>query len=629
MSSALESIWVQFFQWLAPALFALFSQWMGASADLAQVPPPMVDEETNLVLRRIDPLWPETVAGCAIWRSDLQRKTRKPCAKLLKAVAKAARSRPLVHAHVFGRAELPRWLREAAKQTDAHSDNLAGTLSSSTREALEEVPTDLNVEAHYLLAGLTDPAADERQRAVLAGMALARLKIAVCARPDWLNYDETYPRCATEWEAWLRERASQSPEQWQAWLEQQLRPRLRSKDWGQRYMGLKALARPRLPMDNDPDVLRVLRDLITQRDLREDLLNACADLFENSQVRSALYPPDEPSADWTWAVVPLADPSSPTLAGVPRAAAAPRVPEPSVPPAERARFAALQKALGEALDECRHAVESLRCDECEPDTGPEWCYTDKAFVDRAAGPVLSAHLIGARILAGGDLPEPRDSENNPKDVVSQAVQILRQLCTAGDRRIVQTYAAHALQRQLVLLAEPLSKGTLTEQHLTQLHQAMAWASAAGDVTFCDSTTASPSKLCLEQWSGWLYASSQLSDSEFDAASAREVMARLRSSDSLVAALAVVDTERTNEVGARTEDQDFDPNRLAQWTRRNLLLRRDSSPRVIELVGHAISVRELWRVLYPDVPSSTKWQPSRLTGLHPVDLSRPPRPPAKK
>lgn len=625
----LQGLWVQVFLWLAHALFALFSQWTAASTALGQVPAPVVDEETNRVLSRIDPVWQDKVAACAVSPYELDRKSRKPCAKLLKAVAKAAASRPLVHAHVFGRAELPRWLREAAKKTDADSDNLAGTLAHSTRAALEDVPTDLNVEAQYLLAGLTNPTAGEWQRAILAGMALARLKVAVCARPAWLNNEETYPRCATEWEAWLRERASQSPEQWQAWLQQQLRPRLRSKDWGQRYLGLKALANRKLPLDGDPDVLRVLRDLITQRELREDLLNACADLFEKSQVRPALYPPDEPTADWTWAVVPLAAPSSATLAGTPRAAAVPAVPEPSVPPADRARFAALQKVLGEALDDCSDAVESAGCDECGPNTGLEWCYTDKAFVDRAAGPVLSAHLIGARILAGGGLPEPRDRENNPMDSVSQSVQILRQLCFAGDRRIVQTYAAHALQRQLGLLAEPLSKGKLTEPQLTQVHRAMAWASVAGDVTFCDSTATPPSKLCLEQWTGWLYASSQLSDSEFDAAQAREVMARLRSSDSLVVALAVADAERTNGVGTRTEDPDLDPIRLAEWARRNLLLRRDSSPRAIELVDTAISVRELWRQLYPDVPSPTDRVPSRLTGLHPVDLSRPPQPSAKK
>lgn len=96
--------------------------------------------------------------------------------------------------------------------------------------------------------------------------------------------------CAPAWLAWLQAFAIKKPEDWQAWEQAQMRPRLQSRDWHQRYLGAKSFVAAKLDQRNDADVLRLQRDLAVDRRSDPAILRAFDHVLAEFGPRSAALP---------------------------------------------------------------------------------------------------------------------------------------------------------------------------------------------------------------------------------------------------------------------------------------------------------------------------------------------------
>lgn len=592
---------------LAGAL-SLASQaaWAEAPPASAPVPPPAIDPTTEAVLQGIDRQWQDKLDDCLSQNEKLPRKLVKPCRKLYAAVARASQVRAEVHAHVFGRIERILWMRAGILRRSEAAASIDSSLRAALPTTWRDLPTVPSLEAQYLLTTLSDPDVRPHQREVVAELAGWRLQVDVCAKPPWLGQAHS-PPCGPPWEAWLRQFAQQSPPQWQAWEKAQLRPRLQSTDWTLRYQGVRAWAATKQPLEKDGDVLRVVRSLILHRRLSADLVATFSGLLEPATVRAALYPPDEPGADWGWAKTPLAA-LPPGVVPIVRGPV-PNLTAPELPAAKKAHLLKLYDRLQGIARDCDQAFASLGDAEDRGDTGPAWCHTDQANVARAAGSELAAHLVGAWILAGNEVPQLNLEEDLPVDYISQGERAVRDVCDAADRRVLQSYMAHLLQRHLERAPTLTKAAWLAEQE-----QLLGWATAIGDVSLCAGGEADAA--CEQQWLAWLYAASQLDDTNFAQATEAELAVRLRSADGMTAALAILDLQPRVSAGARSTTARLrGVHELAPWVWRNWLLDKSTPSAVLQRLDPPQRVARLAARLYPEDDATL--------GLQAVDLTGPP------
>ena len=598
---------------------------------LAQpVAPPTVDAPTLQSLRKISPHWQADVTRCVTLGDKLRGKMEAVCDRLGRALAAQSETQPAIYAHIFGQIVLPLWLRWAPERAKGPIDAAVENFHKALPYRMRSVDTDLAIEARYLQAAMQDVQADTLQAEFLVQLAGDRLHVDVCSRPPWLKPTQKGPACPPLWQAWLREFAPQLPAQWQQWATGQMRPRLQSVDWHQRYMGAKMFETTRAKQEEDPDIVRLWSDLVLTPKVDAELVSAFDVVLTERSARAVLYPADKPTENWTWAIVPL--PKIPEIAtNLPETPTAAVLP-PTMSPALLGKLAKLEKRIAKNAKDCQDAWDPTRE---EPDTRPGTCYAQKTQIAADAGAELCAHVVGKALLAGAAPPAFKDG-----DPGSMVEQVWSNIGEGADLRLLQAYAAYALQQHLASAAN--QRGANWQSRLDEL---LHWAADFSDVTICDWRTPASKLACAAVWVQWLHACVVAAPEQHQKAVGQIMRARLQSevfeqfalglrdlmnnhsvllheAGTLGAALehdeaylADPDEERVVPWGARQPSPAMvQADQIAIWARRNWLLKKD----LPENVGKSLD---------PDIPAAALREllyPARLDGLEHVDLTKPPK-----
>lgn len=576
-----------------------------AIAQGATLPP--IDPETAAVLQKIDAKWQDRLLSCLSPEAK-SGKAPKSCDNLIDDVARAALRQPLVHAHIFGRVEVPVWLRAAGARRAEPAAKLNDALRSGLPAQWQEMLTVLPVEAQYLLATLSRTDLNPQQAELTAQLVQTRLGVGLCFTAPWLKAHEK-PTCASVCRSWLQAFAALPLAKWQAWNQSQMRANLRSKDWALRYAGAKAFLAMGLDPNTDADLLRLQRDLAIDPQISQAILSAFGQSLPTFSLRTALYPPHDPHADWSWAMVPLAQ-GSQVPSPVPMA---PSLKPPAVPLAEVPKFAKLQLRLDRTESQCFDAFEGHD----GPNKGAAWCHAETSQIPLDASPILSAHLLGMNLLRGDDPPDLVRGYTVPK-----SLEVVQNLSEQADLQVLQAYVAYGLQQHLALLATRKQD----DWHDT-LQKLLGWALRVGDITVCDAEIPAAAA-CVQRTVDWLDAISLLANDDCAVRIAQELAARLRADDAKVVALALHNLleDVRLRIGARSKlDAVESLRQLAPWVQRNWLLKKDLSPQDAALVDKKLSPFLAHSVLYPQKQPRDLLQPSELAQLRAVDLTKPPPP----